>query len=547
MNAQAVEWEDAMSTNVVNLDALIPREDLAIHDLTNAAGIVDKITIPHLNSFVFAPDLRKPHFQRETNQWSPKKIVDLLTAFIDRDLIPAVILWRAGHYIFVIDGAHRLSALLAWINNDYGDGGKSQAFFGANVPDEQRKIAEKTRKLVDKMVGSYSDYMEAQKGVPKDSKIMLRVKNLADCHVIAQWVPTSDAQSAEDSFFKINQAATPIDPTERRILRARESASAIAARAITNAGTGHKYWSKFSKVVQAEIESAAKTVYEELYQPPISSTPLNTLDVPVAGRGYNALPFVFDLVNDVNGVVAKDTSTKKDVADNLPSDLDGAATLQYLNKVRQQITLITTDEPRSLGLHPVVYFYTRGGTFKSESFLAVLRFVNWLEEEKRLKEFQQVRAPFEEYLIAHKEATALIVHKYGTGERSIPWLYAYYRGLFEKLLAGTSFAQIDRSIAKDKNFAFLSVPPPPKAVPSGAVKGKAFSTGTKTAAFFEQALPGCVKCALCGARVHKNSMHIDHKTMKKDGGHAGVSNAQVTHPYCDSVKTESSSLSKKAA
>jgi len=388
--------------------------------------------------------------------------------------------------------------------------------------------------MVDKAIGSYKDYIEAQEGVPKESKISERALNLSDCNIVAQWVPTTDAKSAEDSFFKINQAATPIDPTERRILRARESASAIAARAITNAGSGHKYWSKFGKLIQAEIEEVAKAINEELYLPPISSTPINTLDVPVAGRGYNALPFVFDLVNEINEVAAKDTSTKKDITDKLPADPDGQLTLDYLKKVRQQLTLITTDTPRSLGLHPVVYFYTRSGAFKSEAFLATVRFINYLDKEQKLKDFQRVRANFEDYLVSHKEAAALIVHKYGTGERSIPWLYLYLKNLFEKLVAGATHSQFDQVIAKDPNFAFLSVPPPPKTIPGG--RGKAFSAGTKTAAYFAQALQSAIKCALCNARLHKNSMHIDHKMPQRDGGHAGLSNAQVTHPYCDSSK-----------
>jgi hypothetical protein len=181
-----------------------------------------------------------------------------------------------------------------------------------------------------------------------------------------------------------------------------------------------------------------------------------------------------------------------------------------------------------------VYFYTRGGSFKSEAFVAVLRFVNYLEEHKRLKDFVQVRAKFEDFLVDHKEATALIVHKYGTGERNIPWLFVYYKSLFDQLLAGSSPAEIKKLIAKDHNFAFLSVPPPPKAAPPG--KGKSFTAGTKTAAYFAQALQGAVKCGLCGARVHKNSMQIDHVTMKKDGGHGGLENAQVAHPYCNSIK-----------
>ena len=524
-----------MSTNVVNLDALIPREDLAVKDQNNPAGSVDKISIPHLNGFVFAPDLRKPHFQRETNQWTPKKVVELLTAFIDRDLIPAVILWRAGQYIFVIDGAHRLSALLAWVHNDYGDGKRSLDFFGGFVPDEQRKIAEKTRKMVDKAVGSYQDYEDARKGGPKPLQVMARLGKLSDCHVIAQWVPTSDAKSAEDSFFKINQAATPIDPTEKRLLKSRDSASAISARAITNAGSGHKYWGEFGKVEQAEIEVTAKFINQALYAPPISGHPINTLDVPVAGQGYNALPFIFDLVNEVNEVATSDTSNKKDVHDKLTVDTDGQLTTEYLLKVKGAIAMITTDEPKSLGLHPVVYFYTRGGTFKSEAFLAILRIVNFLQEEKKLKDFQKVRAAFEDYLVSHKEAIALIGHKYGTGERSIPWLYTYYRSLYERLSSGSTAAQIDKAIAKDQNFAFLSLPAP---APKFKLPGKSqnFSTGTKTAAYFATALEGGVRCSICGARIHKNSMHIDHKTAKKDGGHAGLTNAQVAHPWCDSSK-----------
>ena len=114
-----------MSTNVVNLDALIPRDDFAVDETPSRAIPPDRINIAHLDGHFFAGDLRKPDFQRETAQWSPAKVVDLIRSFLDADLIPAVILWRAGRSIFVIDGAHRLSALLAWILDDYGDRKKS--------------------------------------------------------------------------------------------------------------------------------------------------------------------------------------------------------------------------------------------------------------------------------------------------------------------------------------------------------------------------------------------------------------------------------------
>ena len=524
-----------MSTNVVNLDALIPREDLGVISATGSPNTVDKITLPHLDSFVFAPDLRKPQFQRETNQWTPKKVVDLLVAFVDHDLIPAVILWRAGQYIFVVDGAHRLSALLAWVHNDYGDGPKSQAFFSGHIPDEQRKVADRTRKLVDKTVGSYKDYEEARKGIPKSVAIMSRLDRLSDCLLIAQWVPTADPKSAEASFFKINQAATPIDPTERRLLKARDSASAIAARAITNSGSGHKYWSKFGALPQANIEEQAKVINGLLYLPPIDGTPLNTLDVPVAGQGYNSLPFVFDLVNEVNNIGAADTTNKKGVADNLPDDPDGALTIAYLSRVRKALSLITTDESASLGLHPVVWFYARGGSFKPEAFFAAYRFVCELEQKSRLKNFTNVRSMFENYLVDHKEALALIVHRFGTGNRSIPWLVSYYNFLFEQFDAGKTAAQVTQALASDQGFSFLTAPPP-GAKSKAPGKKPSFSSGIKTAAYFAQALSSCVCCGLCGARIHKNSMHIDHIQGIAHGGHAGLTNAHVVHPYCDSIK-----------
>ena len=141
-----------MSTNVVNLDALIPRDDFAVSETPTKATPLDRINIAHLDGHFFAGDLRKPDFQRETAQWTPAKVVDLIRSFLDADLIPGIILWRAGTSIFVIDGAHRLSAMLAWILDDYGDRKKSLDHSGGYITEEQRRVAERTRDLVAKSV-----------------------------------------------------------------------------------------------------------------------------------------------------------------------------------------------------------------------------------------------------------------------------------------------------------------------------------------------------------------------------------------------------------
>jgi hypothetical protein len=136
-----------MNTNVVNLDALIPRDDFAIDDAPSRATPLDRISITHLDNNFFASDLRKPDFQRETAQWTPAKVVDLVRSFLDADLIPAVILWRAGRSIFVIDGAHRLSALMAWVQDDYGDRKTSLDYSGGRITAEQQKVADRTREF----------------------------------------------------------------------------------------------------------------------------------------------------------------------------------------------------------------------------------------------------------------------------------------------------------------------------------------------------------------------------------------------------------------
>ncbi len=508
-----------MSTNVVNLDALIPREDLAVDSGVPNVARLEKIDIRHIEEGFFLSALRKPDFQRETAQWSSEKVADLVRAFVDGDLIPAVILWQSGKDVFVIDGAHRMSALIAWVHNDYGDGAVSKNFFDGRIPEEQRQIAERTLKAASKNLANVNE------------KTTERVGRLATNSLIAQWVPAGDAKAAEDSFFKINQAATPIDPTETRILRSRNSANAMAARAIVRAGTGHKYWGGYATNVQGQIESLGKEINAALYEPPLGNLPIKTLDVPVAGRGYNALPFVFDFVNQANGLRILNYTKKKAVQQKLPDDQDGSHTVTYMKKVRDAVNRITTTYAGSLGVHPVVYFYTRGGSFLPSAFIGTAQLLTELSEQKKLAEFTHVRRSLEDFILAHKEYLTRISEKFGGGNRSVEWFYKLYRRLFDDFSTGKTSTEIVADFSGDPEFAFITVASPR----TRAAEKSKFSRGVKTAAFFEEALPGGVRCSLCGALVHKNSMHFDHKERRRDGGSNDLTNAAVAHPYCNST------------
>lgn len=107
----------------VNIDALIAREDFeAADETTNTASKISTLSVNDLKegSGLFLASVRKPDFQRETADWDIDKIVRFIKSFVDGEFIPAVILWRSqAGLIFVIDGSHRLSSLIAWVNEVY--------------------------------------------------------------------------------------------------------------------------------------------------------------------------------------------------------------------------------------------------------------------------------------------------------------------------------------------------------------------------------------------------------------------------------------------
>lgn len=327
----------------VNLDALIPREDFDVVDTAVSSVPPSTIQIRNLErGDFFYSVVRKPDFQRETSDWSPDKICGFIQSFIDGDLIPALILWKAGSQIFVIDGAHRLSALVAWVHDDYGDQGTSRDFFDGIIPDEQIAAADYTRGLIKRKIGSYDDHQFAIQNPEKAKpEIVAQAKRLASQSVQLQWVQ-GDATKAEASFFKINQEASPIDKTELRLLKARTLPNALAARAIVRSGTGHKYWSRFTEERRTEIELQAKAINDLLFAPALK-TPIKTLDLPVAGRGYSSqtLPLVFEFVNLVNGVKSDSKIT---------ADATGDETLRFLKNCKTIVNRLSGTHPSSLGL-----------------------------------------------------------------------------------------------------------------------------------------------------------------------------------------------------
>ncbi len=507
----------------INLDALIPREDFEVEEIGGSSSAAATLQIRNLeqNDFFYSV-VRKPDFQRETSDWSPPKICGFIQSFLDGDLIPALILWQAGNHIFVIDGAHRLSALIAWVHDDYGDGITSKKFFDGVISEEQLAAADHTRKLVKKQIGSYEDHQFAVTH-PEKSKLEVveRAKRLGRLAIQLQWVQ-GDATKAEASFFKINQQATPIDATELRLLKSRKLPNALAARAIVRSGTGHKYWSSFEQSRRVEIEALAKGVNELLFSPSFK-TPIKTLDLPVAGKGYSAqtLPLVFEYVNLVNGIKA----------DNPPvEDATGEATHAMLKTCKKIVDRISGLHASSLGLHPVVYFYSTTGRYQPTAFFAVVVMIDEFEKANRFNDFISVRKKFEEFLLTHKLLVNQVTVKYGSGLKGYARLKQLFVFLIDQLLARKTDEEIIKHMAVSPEFSFLQ---PSEKEQIGY--GRDFNGDAKSAVFLKDALKEPLRCGICGGLIHKNAISIDHITRRADGGLGTADNGQLTHPYCNTT------------
>lgn len=513
----------------VSLDALIPREAFEVQDQPgqNTGRNITTLSIRDLekNSFFFS-FVRKPDFQRETNEWDEKKICDFIESFLEGDLIPAVILWRSpSSYTFVIDGSHRLSALAAWINDDYGDGDISKEFYGGYITDEQLEAAQAARKLINKKIGAFKDYQLAPRYPEKvDSKIISRARSLGTLAIQLQWVE-GDASKAEASFFKINQQAAPIDETELRLLKARKKPNGVATRAIIRSGNGHKYWSDFSEEKQEKIEILAKEINDILFNPKLKN-PIKTLDVPIAGKlSYpQSLTLILEFINIVNGVY------KNKLENKLDDDLTGDITIQFLTKCRRIAQRINSNDPSSLGLHPIIYFYTPDGRHKIGAFYAVVALILFFEEKNYFSEFIKVRADFESIIWKYEYLVPQIVRKYRSAIDGHDSVKEFYLKIIDKLLQNVDKKTVIKEILAEPNFNYLKTQNKDN---NSDTSSKDFSRETKSAAFIREALSGVPKCKLCGGYLHRNSISVDHIIRKADGGLGALNNAQLAHFYCN--------------
>lgn len=515
----------------VTLDALIPREDFEIISMLGGYGNTrnkSTLSIEDLkyDSFFFSA-LRKPIFQRETNEWDPKKVCSMIESFVNGELVPAIILWRnQSGYIFVIDGAHRLSSLGAWINDDYGDGQISLNYFGNYVSSEQREIAEKTRTLVNKNIGSFKEISDICRNgmITDDNRKKEIAKNLGALALQLQWVE-GDADKAEDSFLKINQSATKISDAELELIKNRDKAYAIASRAVVRAGKGYQYWSGFGKQAQKRIILNSKKIHMIMFGEGKSNTDdINSLTIGGTQSSNLTLDVVTQTVKICNDII-KEEDAVDGTEDNVEKCLKNTLLiLEYIN----------SKEQFSLGIHPFIYFYSDIGKHKIASYYGFLLFIKDLINRKKLDLFITTREKFEQVIYQYSFLVQQIVRKSRQSKRAYVPIKDYFCEIMDIITRNKNFSpeEIVLELKQIDKFKYLQT----EIVDNESISVKSnFSRGRKQQIKLKTFVSTIPKCPICGGYMDSKSISIDHIQRKQDGGSNSLNNGQVTHLYCNTT------------
>ncbi|WP_404710066.1 HNH endonuclease family protein [Sphingomonas sp. MMS24-J13] len=508
---------------------MIQRADFATEDGEYTMDLFQNFNVSNLESGSPVRGLmRKPDFQRETNHWTPAQVTTFIASFLDNELIPSLILWKSSSYIFVIDGGHRLSALRAWIEDDYGDGAISQVFYGGEISDDQKRLAKRTRAMVEARIGRFSKLKSIVGSTNSGSELDLKRAHLLFTRGLnLQWVQGT-ASVAETSFFKINSQGTPLDDTEELLLRNRKKPIAVGARAILRAGGGHKYWSSFSADAQKSVEAAARQLFEVLFDPEVSQ-PIKTLDLPLGGSvsPLDALSLLIEFLS-----IADSTQTLTKGIAGYDDDPDGSTTVAVLQNALSVAKRITGNSNGSLGLHPAVYFYNERGKHSRFLFLGMVLLIS-----RKIKDndggffgkFVLARERMEKFLIENKSLIGILLQNMSKQTR-VSKMRDLYSFLIENF-ADNKTVKVEEAIEHlGARGRILDI--------TTAANNTVFSDETKSALFVKRALDSAIKCNIChGLLDPAKSVSYDHVTPVREGGTGDVSNGDLVHPYCNqSVK-----------
>lgn len=382
-----------------NLEYIVPRIDVNKgFQQGSSVNLKASLTLSDLEyKQAFYKQLRKPIFQRDTNYWAVDKVAILIDTFKTRGLIPSVILWNTlSNGTLIVDGGHRLSALISWVNDDYG-----------KDTDYDKHLA--VKEYIDTTVGSYN-YLSNS-----DNMEML---NILSTHSLPiQWVQ-GDYEVVKRSFLRINEQGAELSSTEQFLIINDEEPNSLVTRAILSKMNGQNSFYENEKI---------QNIIDMLSRPYFSKQE-NYFPIHGETSHENQLLNIFELVN-----VFKDSDPDL-IVDNLYNTID----------------LIV----ENIQLNNRVYFYNKRGSFKKASFIGIVSLINALINGNKynlnISHFQAIREKFENYIVEHEIYIQQLVRKSRQSNNAMGDIIEYYQLLIK------SFIEFDDDRLMLEYFDFLN-------------------------------------------------------------------------------------------
>ncbi|WP_245728706.1 GmrSD restriction endonuclease domain-containing protein [Thalassobacillus cyri] len=365
-----------------NLEHLIPRGDIEATDEYQSGAQSDRRSSFNLTDLekgqFFYQQLKKPIFQRDTNQWTVERVEKLINTFLEDGLIPAIILWEDSEgNIYIIDGAHRISSLIAWVNSDYGKENE--------LNDSNHQVIES---YINKNIGSYSEIKTSTDKKFKQAKSVIAKRSIA-----VQWV-TGNYEKVKESFIRINEQGVVITQDEKELIEKDHLPTSKLSRAILAHGLGQ---------VSKHQNDSTESLFNRFFMPSLSHQ-LN--NYPLGG----SLNEGFVISRIYNAVKIVDNGEHLDIC-SLEAKL-----LNVLEFIQDY-----------LNISQKAYFYGATKQFKTNTFYGFIRFAVELSQNERLtKLFIRNRKEFEEFLVDNERHIQAIARKKRQAKKAFNELSSYY-------------------------------------------------------------------------------------------------------------------------
>jgi hypothetical protein len=409
--------------------------------------------------------MRKPDFQRETNSWTPEDCVEFLDSVVSMRIIPSIILWYSTETstTFVLDGAHRLSVVRAWMTDDWGDKAERD-YYSRRDPELLRRAANKTRELVQARIGLFEDFRKAhaelqdkvdQGLAPKETMHPSRFNQAQFFRRVVEGLQTFTIQwergnyeSAEQSFLRINRRGQRLDPWEATLIEYRHSSYSRCVMSIANGGESGHYWPASLSDISPELAEKmkgfgeqARSIHKRLFVPPFRS-PISDLNAPLLVdtayfQKHKYLLEIIPLLNDREITTSGESQIKimKRDANGTPEEIIQNAD-RILSTMADNLEHVVSPghSSKSLSIVPLFYCYNQ----KAQHTRGLLYgFLYWLlsgtEQDitSRKLVFSVYRSRCEYWLFHLKPQIATLQERGGAGLYATTRVAKFFQLLFQ--------------------------------------------------------------------------------------------------------------------